>query len=314
MQKNRVTLAFGILLMALFLVLLFVFQVRQTEVAVVTTFGRATRPITEPGLYFKWPWPVQKVTKLDRRVQNFEGKFEETLTADGRNLLVMVYAGWTIADPGLFYSRFAGGSVTEAERTLEGLVRSAKNAAVGRQPFAAFISTEGAGERFAAVERDILAALQADARDRYGIEVRLLGIKRLGLPESVTEKVFERMRAERNAEVERLRAEGAEEAIKLRSAADLERDRILAEADAQATRIRGEGDAEAARSFAVFQQNPELALLILKLNALEATLKERSTLLLDPRTPPFDLLQNSGPASPAEAGGPRLSGHLPPQP
>lgn len=314
MQKNRVTLAFGLLLMALFLVLLFVFQVRQTEVAVVTTFGRATRPITDPGLNFKWPWPIQKVTKLDRRVQNFEGKFEETLTADGRNLLVMVYVGWTIADPGLFYSRFAGGSLPEAERTLEGLVRSAKNAAVGRQPFAAFISTEGGGERFAAVEREILAAIQADARERYGIEVRLLGIKRLGLPESVTEKVFERMRAERNAEVERLRAEGTEEAIKLRSAADLERDRILAEADAQATRIRGEGDAEAAKSFAVFQQNPELALLILKLNALEATLKERTTLLLDPRTPPFDLLQNSGPASPAEPGGPRLSGNLPPQP
>lgn len=311
-QTNPVTLAFGLLLMALFLVLLFVFQVRQTEVAVVTTFGKATRPITEPGLNFKWPWPIQKVTKLDRRVQNFEGKFEETLTADGRNLLIMVYVGWTIADPALFYSRFAGGSIPEAERTLEGLVRSAKNAAVGRHPFAAFVSTEGGGERFSAVEQEILATIQKDALSRYGMEVRLLGIKRLGLPDSVTEKVFDRMRAERNKEVERLKAEGTEEAIKLRSAADLERDRILAEADAQATRIRGEGDAEAAKSFAVFQQNPELALLILKLNALEATLGERTTLLLDPRTPPFDLLQKGGVSAPAgPEGTPRLSGTQP---
>ncbi|MFN0066521.1 MAG: protease modulator HflC [Limisphaerales bacterium] len=311
-QNNPVTLAFGLLLMALFLVLLFVFQVRQTEVAVVTTFGKATRPITEPGLNFKWPWPIQKVTKLDRRVQNFEGKFEETLTADGRNLLIMVYVGWTIADPGLFYSRFAGGSITEAERTLEGLVRSAKNAAVGRQPFAAFISTEGAGERFTAVELEILAAIQKDALSRYGMDVRLLGIKRLGLPESVTEKVFERMRAERSKEVERLRAEGTEEAIKIKSAADLDRDRILAEADAQATRTRGEGDAEAAKSFAVFQQNPELALLILKLNALETTLADRATLLLDPRTPPFDLLQQGGVSTPSAAtSSPRLPGIQP---
>lgn len=311
-QNNPVTLAFGLLLMAVFLVLLFVFQVRQTEVAVVTTFGKATRPITEPGLNFKWPWPIQKVTKLDRRVQNFEGKFEETLTADGRNLLIMVYVGWTIADPGLFYSRFAGGAIPEAERALEGLVRSAKNAAVGRHPFAAFVSTQGAGEKFTAIEQEILAALRQDALSRYGMEIRLLGIKRLGLPDNVTEKVFERMRAERSKEVERLRAEGTEESIKIRSAADLERDRILAEADAQATRIRGEGDAEAAKSFAVFQQNPELALLILKLNALEATLKDRSTLLLDPRTPPFDLLQQGGVTTPAEAAGsPRLSGTQP---
>ena len=49
----------------------------------VTTFGKATRPIVEPGLYTKWPWPVQKVTKLDKRMQTLEGKFEETLRKGG---------------------------------------------------------------------------------------------------------------------------------------------------------------------------------------------------------------------------------------
>ena len=67
MKRNSIIFATGSLLLLLFVLLLFVFQVRQTEVAVVTTFGKATRPITEPGPYWKWPWPVQKVYKFDQR-------------------------------------------------------------------------------------------------------------------------------------------------------------------------------------------------------------------------------------------------------
>lgn len=288
MKTSRFNLVIGSLLLGLFLLLLFLFQVRQTEVAVVTTFGKATRPITEPGLNLKWPWPVQKVTKLDKRLQSFEGKFEETLTADGRNLLVLVFAGWRIADPALFYSRF-NGSIPEGERSLENILRTAKNAAVGRHPFSHFISANAGDLKFDEIEKEILAAVQTDAK-ALGIEVQLARLKRVGLPESVTEKVFDRMRADRTKEVERLKAEGQEEAIKIKSAADLERDKLLAAAEAQATGIRSQGDKEAASSFSVFQQNPELAVFLLKLNALEATLKEKSTLVVDPRTPPFDLL------------------------
>lgn len=293
MKNSRVNLIIGTLLLALFLLLLFVFQVRQTEVAVVTTFGKATRPITEPGLYFKWPWPIQKVTKLDRRLQSLEGKFEETLTGDQRNLLVMVFAGWRVSDPALFYSRFNQGSLVEAERSLENILRAAKRAAVGRHPFSHFISANAGDLKFDQIEKEILEDARKDAAAQ-GIEVEVARIKRLGLPESVTEKVFDRMRAERNKEIERLKAEGAEEATKIRSAADSEREKLLAGADAQARRIRGEGEAEAASSYSVFQQNPDLALLILKLDALEATLKERATLLVDPRTPPFDMLVKPG--------------------
>jgi len=296
MKTSRLNLVIGSLLLGLFLLLLFLFQVRQTEVAVVTTFGKATRPITEPGLYLKWPWPVQKVTKLDRRLQPFEGKFEETFTRDERNLLIMVFVGWRIEDPALFYSRFASGSMVEAERSLDNLVRSHKNAAVGRHNLADFISVQSADLKFDQVEKEILEGIQKDAKAQ-GVAVEIARIKRLGIPESVTEKVFDRMRAERAKEVARLKAEGEKEAITIRSEADLIRDKMLAEADAQATRIRGEGDAEAAKSFSVFQQNPELAILILKLNALESSLKERATLIVDPRTPPFDLLIQPGGAS-----------------
>src|SRR5687768_10064192 len=123
-KRNALTLTIGLVLLLVFLALLFVFQVRTTEVAVVTTFGKPERNIDQPNLYFKWPWPIQKVYKFDKRVHNFESGFEQVLTADGHNLLMMVYVGWNISDPKLFFPRF-GGSEKKAQESLEGLVRNA---------------------------------------------------------------------------------------------------------------------------------------------------------------------------------------------
>src|SRR3954464_3584089 len=120
MKRNTLTFTIGILLVLIFGALLFTFQVRQTEVALVTTFGKPTRDINtnpdkpEPGLYFKMPWPIQKVQKFDKRIQNFEDNFGETQTRDGKNVLVSVYVGWTITNPKLFRELF-NGDVVRAE-------------------------------------------------------------------------------------------------------------------------------------------------------------------------------------------------------
>ncbi|MBI5773876.1 MAG: hypothetical protein HZA89_09065, partial [Verrucomicrobia bacterium] len=48
MKRNTLTLTIGGLLLVLFGLLLFMFQVRQTEVALVTTFGKPSRHSEEP--------------------------------------------------------------------------------------------------------------------------------------------------------------------------------------------------------------------------------------------------------------------------
>ncbi len=298
-MKRKLTVVIGGLLLVILGALLFCYQVRKSEVAVVTTFGKVTAKEDKPGLYYKMPWPIQKVHKLDQRIQNVDGKFEETLTSDAFNLLVMTYVGWRINDPAAFYPKFARdggdaeGTIQEAEKTLEAVVRSAKNEVVGQHPFSDFISTDEKKLKFGEIEADILQKVQSRvAANNYGMEIKFLGIKKLGLPESVTQNVFERMQNERQVRVSAIQFEGEEQAIKIRSGADRESARLLADAEAEATRIRGQGEGEAAKSFAVFQQNPELANLILKLNALELTLKDKSTLVLDQSTPPFDLLKS----------------------
>jgi membrane protease subunit HflC len=297
MNRNYLTLVVGILLVLIFGALLFTFQVRQTEVALVTTFGKPTRDINtdpnkpEPGLYFKWPWPIQKVLKFDKRVQNFEDKFGETQTHDGKNVLVNVYAGWTISNPTLFRERF-GGSVPRAETFLESLVNDAKNTVVGQHPFSNFISTNPQELKFAQIESEILDRIKGVAQDQYGIHINFLGIKRLGLPESITQKVFDRMKEERMRVVAGIKAQGEAAASRIRSDADRDRAEILSKAEAKATEIRGEAEAEAAKAYEVFEKNPELALFLNKVNALSESAKDRTTLILDQRTPPFDLLDS----------------------
>src|SRR5512137_2729111 len=157
MKRNPLTLIIGLLLILIFGVLLFTFQVRTTEVAVVTTFGNPTRPITEPNLYFKWPWPIQKVWIFDRRKQNFEDRLTEGLTSDSFNLLTSVYVGWKVSDPTAFFPRFAGGAdpIAAAETLLDQWVGNAKTAIVGKHPLSDFISTSDNGAAFLAIENEI---------------------------------------------------------------------------------------------------------------------------------------------------------------
>ena len=294
MKRNIMTIVIGAVLIVIFALLLFVFQVRQSEVAVVTTFGKPTaQPYDKPGAYLKWPWPIQKVYKFDQRIQNFEDKFSENLTADNNNLLTSVYVGWRISDAATFFPKFAGGSVAAAQRMLESMLRSAKSAVVGKHPLSDFVNADAKQLKFDAIENEIEQAVQSQLQtNNCGIEIAFLGIKKLGLPESVTQTVFQRMTSERQILISRFQYEGEAEAQKIKSAADRQDAETIANADAAATRIRGEGEAEAAKMLPVFQQNPELANFLLRIGALQQSLNQRATLIFDERTPPFDLFQH----------------------
>jgi len=290
MKRNPITILVGVLLLVVFVLLLFVFQVRQNEVAVVTTFGEATRS-APPGPHWRWPWPIQKVHQFDQRLYNLETKFEQVQTADGYNLLIMAYVGWHISEPQLFFRSF-GDSVGKAEEAVEGVLRNAYSGGVGQHPFSHFVAADEKELKLLEIEREMLAKVQADVRaNNYGVEIAFLGIKKLGLPESATEAVFELMRSDRQVQVSKIQFEGERQASDLRSAADLASAKVLADADGQATRIRAQGESEAAKTFAVFKQEPELANFLLSLGALEAFMKEKTVLVLDTQTAPLNLLK-----------------------
>jgi membrane protease subunit HflC len=300
MKKNILTIVIAAVLVLIFVLLLFVFQVRLSEVAVVTTFGRPVNNITEPGAYFKWPWPIQKVYRFDQRTQNFEDKFSENLTADNNNLLTSVYVGWQISDAKAFFPKFAGGSVPAAQRMLESMLRSAKSAVIGKHSLSEFVNANPADLKFDTIENEIERAVQTQlSTNDCGISIEFLGIKKLGLPESVTQTVFSRMTAERQVLISRAENDGKAQAQIIQSAADRQAADTINNATATAIRIQGAGEAEAAKVLPVFQQNPELAVFLLRISSIQQSLNTKTTLIFDERTPPFDLFTSLPTNSPS---------------
>ena len=121
---------------------------------------------------------------------------------------------------------------------------------------------------------------------KIGIEVLDVRLKRVDLPEAVTESVYQRMTAERTRVANELRSTGAAESEKIRADADRQRTVILADAYRQAEAIRGDGDAKAARIYAeAFGKNPEFYKFMRSLEAYKDSFKTRSdVLLIDPNS------------------------------
>src|ERR1051326_624904 len=154
MNRNPLILIIGLLIAVIVCLLLFTFQVRKSEVAVVTTFGRPTSQFTEPGLKGKLPWPIQRVYKFDQRVQNFEDQQTEGLTRDGFNLITSIYVGWKITEVTNFFPTFAGYAdpIQEAEKTIKPLLSHAKSAIFGKHPLSDIVSATDNGTNYMGIE------------------------------------------------------------------------------------------------------------------------------------------------------------------
>lgn len=292
-KRNLITILTAAVLVVIFVLLLFTFQVRQSQVAVVTTFGRTTG-VYHPGLHLRWPWPIQQVYKFDQRIQTFTDKLSENLTKDSINLDLSVYVGWRISNPTNFLNSFPNGSIEAAQNQLQSIVTSAKAAEVGSNSLSEFVNVDLNQLKFDQIQDNIEQLVQSELQTNdYGMQVVFLGIDQLGLPESVTEAVFARMKSERQVLISEARNYGQAEATKIRANADREASETLANAEAEANQIKGQGVAEAAKTLPIFQENPELAVFMLKIKALQDSLNQKSIMIVDQRTPPFDLFNGA---------------------
>jgi membrane protease subunit HflC len=292
MKKNALTLLVAAVLLLIFVLLLFTFQVRQSETVVVSTFGKPTETLTNAGLKVKWPWPIQSINRFDYRVQTFADTQSEAYTADNTMLLVNVFVGWRISDAKEFLPKFKGGSAQDAQRYLENMLRSAKLAAISKHNLADLVNSDPSQVKFDEIEKEMQTSVENElTKNNYGINIEFIGIKKLELPQAVTQSVFDRMKAERTKLITKAQYEGEAEATKIKSAAERQAADIVANAQADATRIQGEAQAEAAKTLAVFQQNPDLEVFQLEIDALKNSMNQKTTLILDETKPPFDVFR-----------------------
>lgn len=266
------------------------FQVASHESAVLTRFGSPVRTLSAPGLYFKYPWPVDMVNRFDTRLVFHDTRLSEALTRDKRNVIVPVYVVWRIADPLKFLQSL--GTVEAAPARLDSIVTSARNTLLGRLDFADLVNPDPAKVKLAEFERELFAIIRPQALEAYGIAIEDAGAKRLALPEANTAYVLERMRAERGQYAARYRAEGRREAEEIRARTDAERTVLLAEAQRYAEETRGKAEAESARLYAeAHAQAPEFYRFTRELEALRKVAQDNTTLVLDTATAPFNHLK-----------------------
>ena len=295
-MKSIWTIVFILVVIGILALQAVTFQVRETETAIVMRFGEPVKKITEPGLKFRFPKPIEWEEKFDSRNRLFEATSRETPTSGGEPIIVQSYLVWRIADPEKFLISVK--DVDNAEVKIKSQQQDAQNSVIGRHSFSELVNTDPGKIQFEQIEKEIAGMIQAEALENYGVEIRAIGIKRLKISKEVTEKVFERMKADRNRKTVAILAEGTSAADQIKSDAESKQKELLAVAESQAKAIRCAGDAEAATYLEMLKEAPELAIFLRNIEALTEILKERSTIILGTETEPVEYLKGIPDISP----------------
>jgi len=278
------------------------FQVSEGYKAVVTRFGKPVRPVHEAGLYWKWPWPIEQARQVDVRWRVHNTPYTATFTRDRRNVVLLTYVAWHVEDPLLFIQSV--GNREAAEEKLNGIVVHSKNQYMGQYELSSLVSTDRQQIKTDVIEQSMLADVSKEAREKFGINVEQVGLKRVAYPEENIRAVLEQMRAERIAEATKLRAEGDREADAIRADATVQREQILRAGREEAGKIRGQAESEAAKIYEVAQSmDPEFFNFWRQLKTIERTLGDKATLILRTDQSIFKILTEP-PETPKAARGP----------
>ncbi|MCB5189717.1 protease modulator HflC [Methylobacillus arboreus] len=290
-MRNLGTVLLG-LIAALLLLSLSTFTVDQREYALVFRLGEIVSVKKEPGLYFKVPL-VDNVRYFDKRILTLNWvEPDRFLTSEKMNVLVDSFIKWRIIDPAKYYVSVKGDEL-QAERRLSQTVNDGLRAEFGKRTIHEVVS----GERSQIME---ILRQRADRDSRQmGIQVLDVRLRRVDLPQEVSESVYQRMEAERKRVANERRSLGAGEAEKIRADADRQREVIIAEAFSQAQKIKGEGDAIASEVYSqAYSKNPEFYAFYRSLDAYRNSFKSKSDIMiLEPNSDFFKYMRNSGRSS-----------------
>ena len=259
------------------LVILFVLStiivVDETEQVVILQFGKPVQTITDPGLNFKFPAPIQVSNSFDKRLLEYDVPPEEILSRDKKSLIIDNYVRWRIVDPLLFLQTVR--AIPTSKTRLDDIVYSELRQELGNHDMAEIITET----RELIMEKVTIASNEETSK--YGIEVIDVRIRRVDLPQQNEASIYARMEAERKRQANKFRSEGEEEAQKIRAATDRDKTIILAEAYKTAQQIRGEGEAEALDIYAEsFSKDPDFYEFLRTLETYEKVIDKKTTLVL----------------------------------
>lgn len=266
------------------------YTVGEREYAMLFALGELKTVVTEPGLHFKLPAPLQNVVYLDKRILTLDASGADLVqTSEKKNLMIDTFVKWRIGDARRYWVSFQG-SERAASNRLAMLLRDVLNIAVNKRTVNQITSSER--EKAMA---EISELLQARVK-ALGIDIVDVRMKRVDFTPEISESVYSRMEAERKRVASEERSKGAAQAERIRAGADRQSEVILAEAYRDAQKTKGEGDGEAARIYAdAFGKDPEFARFYRSLEAYRRSFSQKSdVMVVDPSADFFSYLKKEG--------------------
>jgi len=286
-MKSFTSVFSGIIIAIFFLGSSAIYIVDERQQAILFQLGEVIDVKTEPGLYFKIPI-AQNVRYFEKRILTMDTEEPERfITSEKKNVLVDLFVKWRIVDVKQYYISVRGDEGLAQTRLAQTINASLRDEFGNRT-----VHDVVSGERDVIMEI-MRQKADADARS-IGVEVVDVRLKRVDLPQEVSESVYRRMEAERKRVANELRSTGAAESEKIRADADRQREVILAEAYREAQKTMGDGDGQAAATYAIaFQKDPEFYAFWRSMDAYKQSFKNKGDMMvLEPTSEFFKYLKN----------------------
>lgn len=299
----------SLIVVIIFILYMSIFTIQETQKGIILRFNKVVRnknnkPIVyDPGLHFKIPF-FEKVKRLDSRIQTLNVQTDRYLSKENKDLIVDSYLKWKIYDFSQYYVSTDGGNKDQAEILLKRKFSDRLRSEFARLNVKNIISNSR-GKLTINVKKSLNKGMifykktknegflnfipffdqknkkckivknNLNSISVLGIKVIDVRIKKIELPNEVSESIYQRMRAEREAVARQHRSQGQEKAVKIRAAADKSVTETLAEAERIALKLRGEGDAIATKLFAdAFNKDPNFYIFIRSLRAYEKSFRK----------------------------------------
>ena len=273
-----------------------IFVVDEGKAGIVVQFGKVKRiegsglPVVyEPGLHWKWPL-IDEVRRLDSRIQTMDGQADRFVTSEKKDLIIDPYVKWRIEDFAKFFLATGGGNYAQAENLLKRKISNGLRSEIGSRTISDIVS----GQRSEVME-DTLKKMASSSE--LGIKVVDVRLKQINLPLEVSNKIYLRMRSERNAVAREHRSRGREQAEILKADIDRRVTVMIADAERKSRQLRGEGDAEASRIYSdTYKQDPEFFSFLRSLDAYRNSFASgNDVMVLRPDDEFFRYFRNAGP-------------------
>ncbi len=312
MNKNTLNISLVLIFVLAFIGFNSLYVVTEGTKGIVTRFGKVVRDsegklqIVDPGLHLKAPF-IDQVKALDVKIQTISSSADRFVTSEKKDVIIDSYVKWQILDAATYYLTTAGGNKMQAEELLRRRINNSLRSQIGRLTIHQIVSGQNSGKNQATEEEnvfdssdsEVVAVASQSKRDEVmqnalkdigasakalGIKIVDVRIKQINLPPEVSNSIYQRMRAERDAVAKLHRSQGRKEAEAIKAHADREVVVKIAEAERQARTLRGEGDAEATRIYAqAYKQNPQLFEFLRSMDAYKKSMASgKDVLVLKP--------------------------------